>query len=457
MDGRLIKIGARGSRLSVLQTEEALKAIQPVLLPGMHIQSMIFDSPGDRDQDTPLTNPDLPDDFFTRDLDDALRLGECDIAVHSAKDLPRKLPTGLSVAAMLPCLDPGDSIVFRRDLKGPAKVIGTSSARRESIVRNLFPEAGIYNIRGTIDARLAQLDRGDYDAIIVATCALIRLGLSERINEILPGEAAPLQGNLALVVRKDDDPLIRMLLPLDFRRELPVDTASIHRQDVKPTSPEGPTTLFTGLRPDHFAALAPLKPWPMISLTPRPLSERRSAIRKFLPLCQTVLLTSPYVVRLFVQAVLHEWDARALQRLRFLAVGPYTADTMVRTGIFPETTVAGFGGLDALLEGIDPAITGSWFYPHSDAAPLAKRLSALRNKGVEGCTAVFYENRTVKCGPLPEPFERVLFTSPSTVKSYFENYPEEREAKREWLAVGESTLSALRQMGLNGRIINEQG
>ena len=127
MDGRLLKIAARGSRLSLLQVEEALRLITPRLPEGTRVERVVLGSPGDRDQAMSLTDPLVPDDFFTRDLDEALRRGACDLAVHSAKDLPRRMPPGLAVAALLPCLNPDDALVVRRDHIGPIRVIGTSS------------------------------------------------------------------------------------------------------------------------------------------------------------------------------------------------------------------------------------------------------------------------------------------------------------------------------------------
>jgi len=455
VDGRLLKIAARGSRLSLLQVEEALQQVAPLLPGGTRIERVVLGSPGDRDQQASLTDPRVPEDFFTRDLDAALLQGACDLAVHSAKDLPRSMPAGLTVAALLPCLNPDDTLVVRRGPAGPIRVIGTSSPRREALVQRLYPGAMIRPIRGAVDARLEQLDRGDYDAVIVASCALVRLGLADRIGTVLPGEAAPLQGHLALVVRTGDDALVERLAPLDFRRELPPEPAGDPPPAGEPADRTRPVTLFTGLRPRHFDAWGPLKPWPMIALRPRPLQERTEAVRQHLPHCDAVLLTSPYAARVFVQAVLHGLDARALDRLRFLAVGPATADAMERVGLAPDACAAGFGGLDDLLARMDPSLAGTWFYPCSSAAPLVTRLAALAGSGVTPVPAVFYENQPVERGPLPEPFDRVLFTSPSTVKAYFDHYPREQQAQREWLAVGGSTWSALQERGMKGRRIDE--
>ncbi|MCS6770825.1 MAG: hydroxymethylbilane synthase [Kiritimatiellae bacterium] len=219
MDAPRLIVISRGSRLARVQTEEALQAIRPLLDPRTHIERATLDTPGDRDLQTPLTDPRLPDDFFTRDLDRALLEGRADIAVHSAKDLPQRPVPGLAVAALLPARDIREALVVRHgvDPENPA-VIGTSSPRRESETRKLFPHAVLKPLRGSIEQRLQQLDRGEFDAVIMAACALERLGLSARIARFLPFEPVPQQGRLAIVVREDRKDLLKLLRAVDVRR-----------------------------------------------------------------------------------------------------------------------------------------------------------------------------------------------------------------------------------------------
>lgn len=220
MGGKTLSLISRASPLAVAQVHETLARLQPRLPDSWTTSHRTLDTPGDRDRTTALTDDTIPDDFFTRDLDEALLAHEADLSVHSAKDLPDVLNPGLRVAAMLPARDIRDAMVTRKDLPAdaPLKVIGTSSPRRQDYVKRYLPGATLRAIRGNISERIEQTDRGDYDAVIIAACALERLGLSDRISSYLDWESAPLQGRLALVVRADDTELIQMLRPLDVRR-----------------------------------------------------------------------------------------------------------------------------------------------------------------------------------------------------------------------------------------------
>ncbi|HMP77143.1 MAG TPA: hydroxymethylbilane synthase [Kiritimatiellia bacterium] len=210
---------ARASRLSRVQTEEALLAIRPLLPADWTVDVHHTETPGDRDLRTPLTDPAVPDDFFTRDLDAALLRGEADLAVHSAKDLPKVPVAGLTVAALLPARDIREALVIRHGLApDQIMVIGTSSPRREQEIRRLYPNAELRPLRGTIEQRIHRLDAGEYDALIMAACALERLGLAARITSFLPFEPVPQQGRLAVVVRSDRADLLARLRPLDVRR-----------------------------------------------------------------------------------------------------------------------------------------------------------------------------------------------------------------------------------------------
>lgn len=208
----------RSSRLAQVQAAEAVAAIAKIQ-PDWPIDKAICESPGDRDLTRPLTDASIPDDFFTRDLDQALLNHTADIAVHSAKDLPETLDPALAIAALLPARDIRDAMVLRAGTtRDTLKTIGTSSPGRIAAVAAHYPQAQTRSIRGTIEQRLAQLDNGDYDAVIIAACALERLGLQERIDHYLPIDPAPQQGRLALVVRADRRDLLNALRPLDVRR-----------------------------------------------------------------------------------------------------------------------------------------------------------------------------------------------------------------------------------------------
>lgn len=219
--GRLIRLGTRGSRLALAQAEELCVYLR-ILLPDARLEVLELTTPGDRDKSTPL--PEVRDeDFFTRDLDLALLRGEVDMAVHSAKDLPARVPKGLRVAAVTPSPAPWECLVSHTGealsrLAAGARV-GTSSARRRDSLLALRPDVVPCDVRGDVPDRLRQLDEGRYDALILAAVGLIRLGLHERISEIFPLTLLPPpagQGSLAVLVREDDDAFAQLLAPLDI-------------------------------------------------------------------------------------------------------------------------------------------------------------------------------------------------------------------------------------------------
>jgi uroporphyrinogen III methyltransferase/synthase len=199
------RVGARHSPLSLTQSRAALAELQR-LLPECAFELVPMSSPGDEDRQTDLRAAAA--DFFTRYLDDGVLAGELDFAVHSAKDLPEPLREGLDWAWLPWREDPRDVLVLRpgqtvADLP-PAPVAGISSERRDAYCRHRFPGAVLKPIRGNIEHRLAQLDRGDYDVLLMAGAALLRLGLHERISEWVPVAELPPpagQGYLAITFR----------------------------------------------------------------------------------------------------------------------------------------------------------------------------------------------------------------------------------------------------------------
>jgi len=202
------KVGTRSSPLAVLQTR-AVVAQLGACLPGSHWDVVAISSPGDRDQVTDLRQS--PQDFFTRDLDEQVRSGVLDCAVHSAKDLPDPVSEGLDWV-WLPWHEDARDVLIRplgQSLASmPAKGrIGVSSERREAYCRARFPEAQQLPIRGTIEARLRQLDQGDFDLVVMAGAAMNRLGLAGRITEWIPANVLPPpdgQGTLAMTFRAGD-------------------------------------------------------------------------------------------------------------------------------------------------------------------------------------------------------------------------------------------------------------
>ena len=150
--------------------------------------------------------------------------GDADIAVHSMKDVPMEFPEGLHLAAILEREDPSDAFVSNRfanlnDLPINSR-IGTSSLRRECQIKELFPNAEVIPLRGNVNTRLAKLDAGEYDAIILASAGLIRLGLADRITRSLPDSVslpAVGQGAIGIECRVDDVEINEMLKALHHK------------------------------------------------------------------------------------------------------------------------------------------------------------------------------------------------------------------------------------------------
>ena len=196
-----IRVIARGSRLSRLQVEEVFKKF-----PNLAYEIEYLESYGDKNLQISLLNGEAPADIFTRELDDAIRRGDADIAIHSAKDLPYPLPEDIEVIALFPAFDTTDSLVSRDHKKlaelPAGSVIGTSSPLRKKGLSELRPDLTIKGIRGCIEERVQQVKDGKFDAAIVATCALKRLGMEDEIAEVLPFATHPLQGFLAITAKK---------------------------------------------------------------------------------------------------------------------------------------------------------------------------------------------------------------------------------------------------------------
>lgn len=207
---KILRAGARGSALSVAQAESAIKFLAG-RIKGFRAELVRMDTPGDRDRITPVSA--CADDFFTRDLDDAVREGKIDFAIHSAKDLPAVMPDDLDWFWLPEREEPDDCVVFRED-GGPVRKVGVSSVRRAEYARLRFPEAEAADIRGPIDVRLDKLLEGEYDAVVMAVAGLKRLlgKLPEKGDGDFPfyAERVPLaqltppegQGVLAVVFQK---------------------------------------------------------------------------------------------------------------------------------------------------------------------------------------------------------------------------------------------------------------
>lgn len=216
MDGKVIKVVSRNSPLALLQVRELAS-----LFPELSLEVIEVRSYGDNHKNVSLMD-NIAEDFFTRELDTMVLDGTADIAVHSAKDLPYPLPSGLELYCLTQGGDKSDSLVSRDGLTlatlPPGSRVGTSSKMRKAELLQSRPDLEVVSIRGTIEERIAQVDSGYVDALIVATCALQRLGLSDRAAERLPFRTHPLQGNLAVTGRADTPGLKTLFARHDIRR-----------------------------------------------------------------------------------------------------------------------------------------------------------------------------------------------------------------------------------------------
>lgn len=215
---KTLRIGTRGSRLSLRQTQifvEALRRYEP----GVAAEPVVIQSAGDRAAGVPLEQLEGTG-FFAKELEAAVAEGRCDVAVHSAKDLPTALHPALCLGAVLPRADPRDVLVSRGNLRLADLPVGahvaTSSLRRAAQLRARRPDLVIVSIRGNVDTRLAKLDRGAADALCIAAAGLVRMGWEDRVSEWLEPDVmlpAPGQGALAVEARRGDA-AVRALLRL---------------------------------------------------------------------------------------------------------------------------------------------------------------------------------------------------------------------------------------------------
>ncbi len=221
---RTLRIGTRGSKLALWQAEYVrdLLAAQ-----GTTAELVVFSTRGDRQLGQPL--PEIGGKgLFTQELEEALFREEIDLAVHSCKDLPVDMPEGLTIVAMPKRADPRDALVLRQGLQpaGPGldalprgAVVGTSSPRRRAQLLIRRPDVQIKDVRGNVDTRLRKLDEGQYDALLLASAGLDRLGFGARITVRLddPWLPAPAQGAIAIQGRVSDEGLIPLIHTLEHR------------------------------------------------------------------------------------------------------------------------------------------------------------------------------------------------------------------------------------------------
>jgi len=214
-----VVIATRRSRLALWQAEHVKQRLE-ALYPQLSVELLPMSTRGDELLEVRLDKAGGKG-LFVKELETALEDGRADLAVHSMKDVPVEMPPGFVLAAITAREDPRDALVsphFAAIAELPAgAVVGTSSLRRAAQIAERFPALRIHTLRGNLDTRLAKLDRGDYDAIVLAAAGLKRLGLGARIRSLLEvADSLPAagQGALGIECRADRADVSALLEPL---------------------------------------------------------------------------------------------------------------------------------------------------------------------------------------------------------------------------------------------------
>ena len=248
-----LRIATRRSMLAMWQTEHVASLLR-ARHPGLEVSLVPIVTAGDRIQDRPLSEVGGKG-LFIKELEIARAEGRADLAVHSMKDVPAELPDGYLIAAVLPRADARDAFLSTRFKRfselPPGARIGTSSQRRQCVLKAARPDLEILPLRGNVDTRLRKLDEGQFDAIILAAAGLIRLGLGERIVEFLDTTLSlPAVGQGIVGIECRDDPaVLRYLAPLDDRSArfcLSAERAVAARLEGSCTSPIAAHARLTG-------------------------------------------------------------------------------------------------------------------------------------------------------------------------------------------------------------------
>src|SRR6202041_1169355 len=202
-----LRIGSRGSQLALWQAHHISALLRKH---GHEVELEIIKTPGDKITDVALAKVGTKG-MFTKEIEEALAAERIDLAVHSLKDLPTELPPGFEIAAITKREDARDAFCSRfysnvENLPRGGRV-GTSSLRRQAQLKAIRPDLDIHPLRGNVDTRLRKLERGEYDAIILASAGLNRLEKTELIKQIIPAQImcpAAGQGALAIEIREAD-------------------------------------------------------------------------------------------------------------------------------------------------------------------------------------------------------------------------------------------------------------
>ena len=218
-----LKIASRRSKLAMVQTLWVKDQLEKNI-PNLEVSIEAMATQGDKILDVALAK--IGDKgLFTKELEAQMLVGQADIAVHSLKDLPTNLPTGLQLGCITKREDPADALVvnkknacFKLETLPTGSIVGTSSLRRLAQLRNKYPHLEFKDIRGNVITRIEKLDAGEFDCIILAAAGLKRLGFESRIHQIIPNEIslhAVGQGALGIECKSDDKKVLEIINVLE--------------------------------------------------------------------------------------------------------------------------------------------------------------------------------------------------------------------------------------------------
>ena len=218
-ESNVVRVGTRGSSLARRQTDQVMELLR-ASHPELEFEVNIIRTHGDANANAPLSGMGLG--VFVKEIEQQLLSGQLDLAVHSLKDMPTQLPSGLSIGAVLEREDPRDVQVNRWHCPLSALPletrIGTSSPRRVSQLKHNCPQVEVVPIRGNVETRLRKAQGGECDGAILAAAGLIRLGLTEHITEYLPPQQfvpPPGQGVLAVEIRDGQEFISHLLKTIE--------------------------------------------------------------------------------------------------------------------------------------------------------------------------------------------------------------------------------------------------
>jgi hydroxymethylbilane synthase len=257
-----LRIATRSSSLALIQTQIVVEAIENKK-PGIYFEIIEIKSQGDIDKKKPLWKLSETG-FFTAAVENALREDKADIAVHSYKDLPIQLANDIVVAAVLDRKFSQDCLVCSRKLKSLKDLpkgakIGTSSLRRKAQLLSQRPDLKCETIRGNVPTRISQVEKGQFDAVVLAYAGIDRLGLTEKVSLVFdPAEfiPAPAQGAIAVQTRVDDKDTLKLLAEIDDKiSRITSDTERLVLHKIK-AGCHAPAGVFAQISGENIAVYA---------------------------------------------------------------------------------------------------------------------------------------------------------------------------------------------------------